>query len=81
MTGLEGGHGPPMQEAEVDWISTKDRLPEDMDYVLTWGPERHRIGFYHPDSELWRLADRWASREMVTHWTPLPEPPSEPLGG
>ena len=70
-----------------EWISVKDRLPEDMGAVLVIvsGTPRKNItldgayefGEYDPD-EGWIL-EMWPEWKdaTVTHWMPLPEPPEE----
>lgn len=57
-----------------EWISVKERLPEDDVDVLTrratgMSVESH-CGFG------W-LYDEYNGRWVVTHWMPLPEPPKE----
>lgn len=61
-----------------EWISVKDRLPEEFVDVLaylkngkinrTW---RDKVGFRNATSK----KVRWYSDGSVTHWMPLPEPP------
>lgn len=75
------------QESKPQWISVKDRLPEDMGAVLVIvsGTPRKNItldgayefGEYDPD-EGWIL-EMWPEWKdaTVTHWMPLPEPPEE----
>lgn len=53
-----------------EWISVKDRLPEDDDIVLT----------YHPlakdtDIEITTLKGWSINPTIISHWMPLPEPP------
>lgn len=56
-----------------EWISVKDRLPEDLKSVLVW---RKNIGY----DISWRRNGSWAfdnflqGREVIA-WMPLPEPP------
>ena len=74
------------EERAMNWISVKERLPEDERSVLAY------YGFDHGDGNLnvrfigtssyfcfdpnphWQHADR---NLVVTHWMPLPEPPKE----
>ena len=71
----------------MEWISVEDRLPEVDRYVLikapsgyTGLPYRYSEAKYNPDYKGWtdvandRITD---SGEDVTHWMPLPEPPTE----
>jgi hypothetical protein len=64
-----------------NWISVKDRLPENTGYVLAWCEEEGAISAYY-----WKEKDCWQSliaslqRTIVldvTHWMPLPDPPKE----
>jgi hypothetical protein len=66
----------------MEWISVKDRLPNNVYDVLVIGKgwddmEWHRIYFledgewYTQDAE---LVSRM-SQSKITHWMPLPEPP------
>lgn len=74
--------------AQPQWISVKDRLPEEDVAVLVYGQilndppdvigvRRRYIG----DQEwkyTWESEDGFIYREDdVTHWMPLPEPPKE----
>lgn len=70
-----------------EWISVKDRLPAEWNYVLTFqkceciGECLIRVGMYIGNinnSETWREAERGELMELpVTHWMPLPVPPRE----
>jgi Protein of unknown function (DUF551) len=70
------------QGGSMDWISVKDRLPDEetahvllridrVDEQSTWD-----IGLYEHVDKRWinRLSQRYAC--TITHWQPLPEPPS-----
>ena len=62
----------------VEWISVKDRLPEEKDRVLVFLKQSgHTKGYTRIDTD--RLIKgnwiRWGS--CVTHWMPLPEPPKK----
>lgn len=66
-----------------EWISVEDRLPEDMQEVLCykgkfWG-NLQDVYTYLGDGK-WQddygnIAD--TKDEAITHWTPLPAPPTE----
>lgn len=60
----------------TDWISVKDRLPEDREDVLLCGPNcLPCIGWYRRESDGFLSLD---SEDDVypTHWMPLPPPPA-----
>ena len=71
---------------QMSWVSVKDRLPEPDSYCITWSP---KAGFnvlkYQYLSRnkgllgFWRTEEggcRYVEPGEVTHWMPLPEPPS-----
>ena len=68
-----------------EWISVKDRLPEDDEVVLIACKIGKMFVGYHkhlfPGCEVWRiLTARDSTKKItytVTHWMPLPEPPKE----
>ena len=57
-----------------EWISVKDRLPEDQEEVLVC--TRSKNGIRNIDKGYMAI-DRFIHRGCaeVTHWMPLPEPP------
>lgn len=72
------------------WISVKDRLPEDgVGWTMVYGCILSRWsvqpGFYDRQREEWisrfineyEDEEGYARLESVTHWMPLPEPPKE----
>lgn len=63
----------------MEWISVKDRMPEDdaTDY-LVYGRNGYGIvvAIYYGDGE-WLTDDLTNITRFVTHWMPLPEPPKE----
>jgi hypothetical protein len=76
------------QAAAPQWISVKDRLPEEDVAVLVYGQVLNDppdvIGVrrrYNGDQEwkyTWESEDGFIYREDdVTHWMPLPKPPEE----
>ena len=75
----------------MNWISIKDRLPENDGWYLVFAPGywgNSRIygldgmaysNFKHNYKEHWGI-ERGTSRGwagIITHWMPLPEPPEE----
>jgi hypothetical protein len=64
-----------LQEKTVqEWISVKDRLPEDASTVLAIDSDgtissAYYVGRWHSGGDL--------DEDAVTHWMPLPEPPKE----
>jgi len=66
------------QAAAPQWISVKDRLPEDGDdlsIMLVWRSIEHDY-----DTVRWRYQQGWdcviQDKATITHWMPLPKPPS-----
>ena len=62
------------------WISVKDRLPDDNDRVIAFRP-------YEAEVSAYRYCVKWGwslktsmSYNRITHWMPLPEPPEEGRG-
>ncbi len=65
-----------------EWISVKDRLPENRDDVLvcrTWWNETRnpQFGWYNDVAQEWQIleSDGYYPCTKVTHWMPLPQPP------
>ncbi len=63
----------------MNWISVKDRLPENEGRYLVacgWPGRQHlRVEICYLDSTLKRML--WTGIDNVTHWMPLPPPPEE----
>lgn len=58
-----------------NWISVKDRLPEQDVKVITYS-ETFGLNFGHLGiDKVWFVSGYYAKN--VTHWQPLPEPPNE----
>lgn len=61
--------------ALTEWISTKDRLPDDYKKVLfITNDGKYYIGFVSYEGWHGGLISMISN---VTHWMPLPEPPKE----
>lgn len=61
-----------------NWISVKDRLPEDCDKVLIYYGGNYLIGtFMNEDKGFDCGYDCFLLLNEVTHWQELPEPPKE----
>jgi len=64
----------------MEWISIKDRLPEETVRVVCWVNNEetprwstYQIGMF--ENEKWYLNGGRKHYEIVTHWIPLLEPP------
>ena len=62
-----------------DWISVKDRLPEDFKTVLAFCKDGRMFVGRHTSWDRWEIWTAMKSTRIVsmtvTHWQPLPEPP------
>lgn len=58
-----------------EWISVKDRLPEETRYVLAWKAETEAFAFAMYFAEIGVWTDPGENVIGVSHWMPLPEPP------
>lgn len=68
------------------WVSVKDRLPDDGDTVLVIGRKVGEMRFDIPRISEYSGGEWWAdsgdylicySGVEITHWMPMPEPPKE----
>ncbi len=62
----------------AEWISVKERLPEEFENVLV----ANRRGKHYDIDKAWWSGSGFSrcakgSYRNVTHWMPLPEPPKE----
>ena len=60
---------------QTNWISVKDRLPEEDVRVLVWLNTNRSYTKIDTDRRFEGKWVRWVSD--VTHWMPLPAPPTE----
>lgn len=71
------------QAAAPQWISVKDRLPEEDVTVLAFvnysvnDARLERIDSAAYRGKLWLMGSDIYSERFITHWMPLPEPPKE----
>ncbi len=65
----------------MNWISVKERLPEDGELVLVYNARDDFLAVLEHDSSEyespWHGGDYWLDEDDVTHWMPLPELPKE----
>lgn len=71
----------------MEWISVKDRLPNDCESVLLYSKGFDIISgylVYDLDGEPirytvndWDESESTVSLDSVTHWRPFPEPPKD----
>ena len=64
----------------MEWISLKDRLPEQYKSVLCYSLSEGIItdSFYDKiGEEYWFNGTRETYRDDITYWMPLPEPPNQ----
>jgi hypothetical protein len=65
----------------MEWISVKDRLPENCESVIGYDPNQNKHDrvnemFYSELGKCWIFVrDGLDATETVTHWMPLPDPP------
>lgn len=63
----------------TNWISVKDRLPDENEIILLCDGKEVTVGFrwngFITGEIRWNCQDDWF--ETVTHWMPLPELPKE----
>ena len=67
---------------QPQWISVKERLPEDISDVLILSKEKKScVGYYRSSDNDWNMYNPCCSFHMelhgVTHWMPLPKPPEK----
>lgn len=68
-------------EKMAEWISAKDRLPEEREDVVIIirldGCNYYRVGWWRGENVEWMQAGLGLVDGTVTHWMPLPEAPKE----
>ena len=72
-----------LQARIPQWISVKDRLPEDGTRVMAYVNGWHEVAWHRKSIREWQFRDEIAFNNetntygLVTHWMPLPELPEE----
>ena len=73
-----------------NWISVKDRVPDEREILDAWHSVRGRqadvyIYYYDKEKRLghWqhKFSSMFAGNEKITHWMPIPERPLEDDNG
>jgi hypothetical protein len=59
----------------TNWISVEDRLPEEKQVVLTYGYDGNDV-LQFLDGEFYHYEDGYERHLNITHWMPLPKPPT-----
>lgn len=59
------------------WISVKDRLPEEKEWVLCYCRAKIKEVLRFQNGEWYHDPNHTYMYGFVTHWMPLPEPPKE----
>lgn len=62
-----------LPECKMQWISVKDRLPQDDDMVLVWNKDDVEFGMYDKTYGVWK--DYTEYLRHITHWMPKPNGP------
>jgi hypothetical protein len=63
---------------EGQWVSVTERLPDELQTVLVFEGLRARGAIR--ETRLWCdfvVNGRWHGPGVITHWMPLPEPPTK----
>lgn len=73
------------REIKSEWVSVKDRLPEDITDVLVTGWQGlfiAQLDFFGGDGKAWYKKEGGfighVNSNNITHWMPLPSPPEPP---
>lgn len=61
----------------MEWISIKDRLPEEDVWIIGANLKRVEFGIWLGDKMGFQLPHRNYLNLTITHWMPKPNPPEE----
>ncbi len=59
-----------------DWIDVNDRLPEHRTTILVYTDSKRLVALYNADDGFYVFPHENYLDRCVTHWQPLPEPPT-----
>ena len=75
-----------LKQQTMEWISVKDRLPKtnskfgESDYILCYTESKEQVVCWYTKNREWIVANFKADSTPlnidITHWMPLPNPPS-----
>lgn len=60
-----------------EWISVKDKLPNEDKTVIAYKPRTNEFLFASFSGSSWVYAGGIISKRVISHWMPLPEVPKE----
>ncbi len=60
------------------WIPVSERLPAEQEHVIVTDGRRLAIGWRMLDYPTWTIPGFAAMENRVSHWQPLPAPPTPP---
>jgi hypothetical protein len=67
------------QAAAPQWISVKERLPEEgSGLLIVYHSYLKEVGTSYYDDDMWCSSPWPITCEHITHWMPLPQPPKDP---
>jgi hypothetical protein len=63
---------------QAQWVAVSERLPKDGKTVIFWirPAEYASVGKLDVDSRCFHSVGGWVNQDDVSHWMPLPEPPT-----
>lgn len=59
----------------MEWISVKDKLPEDAKKVIAYRPRTNQIVFATYIGTCWLQNGGIIAKNAISHWIPLPDRP------
>lgn len=62
-------------ELGSDWISVKDRMPNELTLVLVSNGKEVKEASWQKRTDNDKYHFMWTTMKDITHWKPLPQPP------